>query len=106
MKPVYYMRQFYRLLSLSICRMACQHSFAQTLVKGMIIDAVTKEPLNGAAIHCTGAGCDCGCTTNAAGTFEMKCTGCERLSISCAGYTSIETGAGVYASPIALQPSS
>src|SRR5688572_12922420 len=63
-------------------------SFAQTIVKGKIIDASTKEPIAGATIHCTDEGCKCGCITNEAGEFEMKCTDCTKLSVSSIGYAS------------------
>lgn len=60
--------------------------FAQTIVKGKIIDAATKEPVAGATIHCTEQGCHCGCTTSAGGEFEMHCKDCKTLLVTYVGY--------------------
>ncbi len=60
--------------------------FAQKIVKGKIIDAVTKEPISGATIYCTGADCACGCATAANGDFEMRCRQCKTLVVSYIGY--------------------
>lgn len=79
-------------------------SQAQTIAKGKIIDAVTKEPVQGASIHCTDAGCNCGCTTNASGEFEMHCKDCSKLTVSFIGYKSQEITVGdemVYLTPSA-----
>jgi outer membrane receptor protein involved in Fe transport len=59
---------------------------AQTSVKGKVIDAITKEPVQGASLHCTETGCHYGCTTNAQGEFEMACAGCRQLAVSSLGY--------------------
>jgi iron complex outermembrane recepter protein len=79
---------------------------AQNIVKGKIIDASTKEPVAGATIHCTKAGCNCGCATNSAGQFEMKCTDCNKLSVSYIGYMQQEFTVGSADYVIALMPSS
>ncbi len=63
---------------------------AQHIIKGKIIDASTKEPIYGASIQCPDAGCTCGCATNHAGEFEMKCRGCKKLTVSYIGYMSKE----------------
>jgi iron complex outermembrane receptor protein len=81
------MSQFYKLFVVSALLLTGQYLPAQTIVRGKIIDAGTKEPVSGATIHCTKEGCNCGCTTNATGEFEMKCTCCENLSITSMGYT-------------------
>ena len=60
--------------------------FAQTIIKGKIIDASTKEPIAGASIHCMKAGCTCGCASNNFGEFEMKSMNCEKMSVTCVGY--------------------
>jgi outer membrane receptor protein involved in Fe transport len=60
---------------------------AQTTVKGKIIDAITKEPIAGASIHCIQHGCTVGCTTTATGEFELQCKDdCHTLAISFIGY--------------------
>src|SRR2546426_1375792 len=61
---------------------------AQTILKGKIIDQTTKEPVAGATIQCSDAGCVCGCTTNASGEFEMQCRNCRRMQVSSVGYAS------------------
>ncbi len=65
-------------------------SQAQNTATGKIIDAVTKEPIQGATIHCTDKNCFCGCTTNASGEFSMKCRDCSKLNVSSVGYKSME----------------
>lgn len=82
------MSHLYKKIFLAIFLCASGALNAQTIVKGKIIDAATKEPLAGASIHCTKEDCHCGCTTNEFGEFEMKCTDCETLSASYVGYLS------------------
>jgi iron complex outermembrane receptor protein len=81
------MSLFYKLLIMAGLLLAGQNAGAQTLVKGKVIDALTKEPLSGASVHCTKEGCTCGCTTNNFGEFEMKCTDCRLLSVTSVGYS-------------------
>jgi iron complex outermembrane recepter protein len=78
----------YKKILLAIFLLASGGLYAQTIVKGKIIDAATKEPLAGASIHCTKEDCYCGCTTNQFGEFEMKCTDCETLAVTYVGYLS------------------
>lgn len=61
---------------------------AQTTVKGKIIDATSREPINGATIRCEMKDCTCGCITNNSGDFELKCTDCRNLTVSYIGYAS------------------
>jgi iron complex outermembrane recepter protein len=63
---------------------------AQTITKGKIVDAVTKEPVQGASIRCADPDCNCGCSTNAAGEFEMHCKGCSKHIVSSIGYKPME----------------
>lgn len=81
------MQQLYKLLVLILMGIA-PGAWAQTTVKGRIIDAGTKEPIAGASVHCTRTGCSCGCTTNALGEFELTCTDCQELSVTSLGYAS------------------
>ena len=82
------MSNFYKPILVAILFFAGMGIQGQTIVKGKIIDAATKEAIAGATIHCTKPGCKCGCTTNAFGEFEIKCTDCQNLSITSVGYKS------------------
>ena len=77
---------------------------AQTIVKGKIIDALTKEPIAGATIQCTNPGCKCGCMTNIFGEFEMKCFDCENHKVSSIGYLTQEFGVSSNNIIISLNP--
>ena len=76
----------FRLTLLFISIFTCFQSNAQTTATGKIIDAITKEPIQGATIHCIDNACMCGCTTNAAGEFQMKCKDCQKLNVTSIGY--------------------
>ncbi|RYZ25513.1 MAG: TonB-dependent receptor, partial [Chitinophagaceae bacterium] len=80
------MSHLYRLLAIAMLLLAAPTLSAQKIVKGKIIDAVTKEPIDGASIQCTGADCSCGCATSATGNFEMHCKNCKTLTVSYIGY--------------------
>src|SRR5687768_7607734 len=80
------MLQLFRSLVIVILLLPPQYVTAQTAIKGKVIDAITKEPVQGASLHCTETGCHYGCTTNAFGEFEMACNGCSRLAVSSVGY--------------------
>ena len=95
---------FYRIAITAALFLAAQVTCAQTYVKGKIIDATTKEPVAGATIHCTEAGCHCGCTTNATGEFEMKCTDCKLLAVSFIGYSSQQFPVSDKAFIVSLHP--
>ncbi|MBB1282976.1 TonB-dependent receptor [Flavisolibacter sp. BT320] len=75
-----------RVLAVVLFLLAVPTLFAQKTVKGKIIDAVTKEPISGATIQCSGADCQCGCATSATGDFEMHCRNCKTLTVSFIGY--------------------
>jgi iron complex outermembrane recepter protein len=63
-------------------------SQAQTIIKGKIIDASTKESIYGASVRCTDPDCRCGCITNSSGQFEIHCkASCKNISVSFIGYT-------------------
>ena len=80
------MSHLIRVLAMAMLLLAAPNLFAQKIVKGKIIDAVTKEPISGANIQCSGADCNCGCATSAAGDFEMHCKNCKTLTVSFVGY--------------------
>ena len=77
-------------------------SSAQNILRGKIIDAATKEPVSGATITCTTAGCRCGCQSNAKGEFELTCTGCQNHFVSSVGYASQQIPASAGSFVIAL----
>jgi outer membrane receptor protein involved in Fe transport len=63
-------------------------SQAQTIIKGKIIDAATKEPIYGASVRCTDSDCRCGCITNSSGEFQIHCKqDCKNVSVSFIGYS-------------------
>ena len=80
------MLRFYKNIILAILLCIGTGTFAQTIVKGKIIDASTKEAVVGATIQCSNPNCKCGCTTNIFGEFEMKCSDCESHTVSSIGY--------------------
>jgi iron complex outermembrane recepter protein len=92
------------LFLLTMLLVAATVSFAQKIVHGKIVDAGTNEPVAGATIHCTEAGCNCGCTTNALGEFVMKCMDCTKLSVSSIGYMPQQVSTSSSDYTISLQP--
>ncbi|MGB8193160.1 MAG: TonB-dependent receptor [Chitinophagaceae bacterium] len=97
------MSTLYKLFVLALL-LAGQQLVAQTTVKGKIIDAITKEPVHGASVHCTTAGCRCGCITNLSGDFEMKCTDCDTLAITSIGYNVLKVAVSTEPYLIVLTP--
>lgn len=76
----------YRLATILLFTIIAFVSQAQSTVKGKVIDAITKEPIEGASVNC----CNChnGCTSNANGEFEMHCQDkCGKVAVSYVGYT-------------------
>jgi hypothetical protein len=52
-------------VALTVLPVRAQH------IKGKIIDAITKEPVAAATVHCTSEGCTCGCAANLNGEFDL-----------------------------------
>ncbi len=100
------MSNLYKLCVLAMLLMAVQALHAQTIFKGKIIDATTKEAVQGATIHCTDEGCQCGCTTGASGEFQMKCTSCKSAVVSYIGYAPQTISLQQNAVIVSLSPSS
>ncbi|RYZ48881.1 MAG: TonB-dependent receptor, partial [Chitinophagaceae bacterium] len=98
------MSQRYKFVVMVIFCLATTTLFAQKIVKGKIIDAVTKEPIYGATIQCTEAGCNCGCATTTTGAFEMHCKNCKTLTVSYIGYQPQAISTEVDNSLVALIP--
>lgn len=69
-----------------------ESSAAQQHIKGKVIDAITREAVPGATIHCTDQDCTCGCATSINGDFDMKCMGCKKMSITAIGYKEQQAG--------------
>lgn len=88
----------------AIAMLLSLYTHAQSSFKGKIIDSATKEPVYGATIHCTQQECNCGCTTNANGEFEMRCQDCHSVKISYIGYSSMEIFINAQTQTFALIP--
>ena len=93
-----------RLFIILMMLVASPSVFSQMRVKGRVLDSVTKEPVHHATIHCSDAGCNCGCQTNTSGEFEMQCRDCKTLAVSFVGYTTkyittTENNQVIYLSP-------
>ena len=96
------MTTVFRLVAIVVFLSISATIHAQTITKGKIVDAITKEPVQGASIHCSDPNCNCGCSTNTAGEFEMHCNGCGSHTVSFIGYRSKEIGSAesiIYITP-------
>ncbi len=80
------MPNLFRLLAIGVLLCMNTLAFGQTIIKAKVIDGSTKEPIEGATIHCSDVHCTCGCTTNAAGEFQLRCTDCQQHIVSYTGY--------------------
>ena len=72
-----------RKLLIVVCLFGILPAYAQTVVKGKVIDALTKEPLQGASISFGSKG---GTTTDADGAFSFECGKTKKITISFVGY--------------------
>lgn len=82
------MYSLYRVCVVLLLTLAAQQLSAQTIIKGKLIDSLSKEPVQGATIHCTTVNCNCSCSSNAAGEFIMHCKSyCSELSVTSVGYS-------------------
>jgi iron complex outermembrane recepter protein len=100
------MSRFFKMAILMVLVLVSATAGAQTPVKGKVIDAHTGEPLHGATIQCTMEGCKSGCTTNAAGEFELKCTNCKALRVTSVGYSPQEIAVGSGPIVVSMEQSS
>ena len=98
------MLNLYRLMAIVMLLLSATTLSAQKIVKGKIIDAVTKEPINGASIKCSGADCSCGCASSTNGDFEMHCKSCKTLTVSFIGYQPMQLSVDADNSLVALIP--
>src|SRR5437763_11998500 len=72
-----------RKLLVVACLFGILPAYAQTVIKGRVIDANTKHPLQGASITYGNKG---GTTTDVDGAFTIECSKANRISISFVGY--------------------
>ncbi|WP_276502606.1 TonB-dependent receptor [Terrimonas pollutisoli] len=99
------MLSIYKLIAAVLAFMAVASvGYSQQVFKGKIIDALTKEPVVGASVHCS-AGCSCGCATNAHGEFELKprANCCVSFEVSSVGYQPVIIQAGQLVTVVNLQ---
>lgn len=76
----------FRSAGLLFILLLAQISYAQTPIRGKIIDAVTKEPIFGASINCCTNGK--ACMSNTAGEFSLAASDTQTVLISFIGYQS------------------
>jgi len=82
------MYSLYRVCVVLLFALTAQQLSAQTIIKGKLIDSLSKEPVQGATIRCTTVNCNCSCSSNAAGEFTMHCkSNCSELSVTSIGYS-------------------
>src|SRR5215831_11273493 len=72
-----------RKLLVVACLLGILPAYAQTIIKGKVIDAATKHPLQGASISYGSKG---GTTTDADGAFTIECGKANRITVSFVGY--------------------
>jgi iron complex outermembrane recepter protein len=99
------MKQLYRLIPMAILVMAAADLCAQTIVKGKIIDDITKEPVRDATIRCTTEDGNVASTTNALGEFKISCANCQTLSVTSVGYAASQFPVAPGTSLVYLSPS-
>jgi outer membrane receptor protein involved in Fe transport len=89
-----------------MCLLAlCHYTYAQTIVSGQVIDASTKEPLQGVTVRLKRAGA--GTATGHDGSFTLQTTGQnDSLLFSYIGYNSRALPAAASLQLVQLQPAS
>src|SRR6185436_634230 len=87
-------------MALTLLPVRAQH------IKGKIIDAITKEPVAAATVHCTSEGCTCGCAANLNGEFVLvsKENCCHSFSVSSIGYQPVIVQKEQLSALVTLQP--
>jgi iron complex outermembrane receptor protein len=73
------------LFAAGVCSIAL--TYAQTTVKGIVVDAATNSPLSGATITFAGKG---GTSTNDAGRFSLECGKTNKITVSYLGYEAVQ----------------
>lgn len=100
------MYSLYRVCVLLLLTLTAQQLSAQNTIKGRLIDSLSKEPVQGATIHCTTINCTCSCISNASGEFTMSCkSNCIELSITSIGYSNRTIKTGTAHLLVSLNPS-
>ena len=72
-----------RNLLIAACLLGILPAFAQTTIRGRVLDASSKNPLQGASISFAGKG---GTITDQDGNFAIECGKTNRITISFVGY--------------------
>ena len=99
------MSSLYRIALVTILSILTHSVFAQTAVKGKIVDAGTNEPVQGATVYCSHDGCKSASVTNFHGEFEMKCNHCKSVSVTSIGYAAQHVDVSANDNTISLVPS-
>jgi iron complex outermembrane receptor protein len=73
------------LFAAGVCSIA--FTYAQTTVKGIVVDATTNSPLSGATITFAGKG---GTSSNDAGQFSIECGTTHKITVSYLGYEAVQ----------------
>ncbi|MDQ3277147.1 MAG: carboxypeptidase-like regulatory domain-containing protein, partial [Bacteroidota bacterium] len=72
-----------RIICMAILVMGMLSTYAQTTVKGKVVDAVTRHSLAGATISVDGNSV---ATTDNKGEFQLDCSKALRISVSFVGF--------------------
>ena len=72
-----------RNLFIAACLLGILPAIAQTTIRGKVVDATSKNPLQGASISFAGKG---GTTTDQDGNFTIECGKTNRITVSFIGY--------------------
>ncbi|HEX6915662.1 MAG TPA: TonB-dependent receptor [Chitinophagaceae bacterium] len=82
------MSKLFRLLAFAGCCIIVTAATAQEdyILKGKVVDSATMEPVSGATIRCTAAGCSCGCISAQNGAFEIRCSRSADFMVKLVGY--------------------
>jgi len=84
------MTALYKIILLITCIYAGTASQAQTLIKGKVIDASSKEPIAGASISTTRDENKKSTISTSSGEFEMKGSSGDKLIVTSIGYSTQE----------------
>lgn len=100
------MYSLYKVCVVLLFALTAQQLSAQSSIKGKLIDSISKEPIQGASIHCTTINCSCSCISNAAGEFTMSCkSNCKELAVTSIGYSNRIFKTGASQILVSLNPS-
>ena len=72
------------------------------IVKGKVVEAGTREPVQGATVSCSHDGCTIASITNSHGEFEITCDHCKSVSVTSIGYAASDVSVSANANIISL----